>query len=261
MTLGRTQERVLRFLTAGDARLEAAAAGGTVLLDRGDHGVLAAGAADLKALMADGLVSIDGQTIRLTESGRRRGRPDALATQARDCRPAVLMRDGVREAVAVNVAELPLALLWRRKAKDGARFLDAREFAAGERLRRDFTRGQMMPRLGVNWSAAGASGKQGGFGSGIGDLTDAALAARLRVEKALEGVGPELAGVLVDVCCFLKGLELVEAERGWPARSAKLLLKTALGALARHYEPAARKPGNRPAILHWGADGYRPRIG
>lgn len=261
MTLSRTQERVLRFLTNGDARLEAAAAGGTALLDRGDHGVLAASVAELHELAAQGFVSIDGQTVRLTQDARQRDRSDALATRPQDCRPVVVMRDGVHETVAVNDAESPLAMLWRRKGKDGARFLEAREFAAGERLRRDFTRGQLMPRLGVNWSAAGASGKQGGFGNGIGDLTDTALAARLRVEKALDAVGPELAGVLVDVCCFLKGLELVEAERGWPARSAKLLLRTALGTLARHYEPAARKQGSRASILHWGADGYRPRVG
>ena len=259
MDRNRSRERVLRFLTAGYARLEEAAAGGKVLLDGGDRGVMAADEAELRALMAGGLVAAEGAVLRLTV--RDRTRSDALATPARECRPVELVHEGVAETVAVNMAESPLALLWRRKGRDGARFLEAREFTAGERLRRDFTSGQLMPRLGVNWSAAGASGRQGGYGNGISELTDAALGARLRVEKALDDVGPELAGVLVDVCCFLKGLELVEAERGWPARSAKLLLKTALGAMARHYEPAARKPGGRPSILHWGSTDYRPRLG
>src|SRR5690606_2360380 len=116
-------------------------------------------------------------------------------------------------------------------------------FRAGERLRADYTRGQLMQRLGVNWDAAGAAGRGGG--SGIGDLTDAALAARLRVEKALAAVGPELSGVLVDICCFLKGMEQVEVERVWPARSAKVMLKSALGALARHYEPSGGRDDGR----------------
>jgi hypothetical protein len=65
--------------------------------------------------------------------------------------------------------------------------------------------------------------------------------------------------VLIDVCCFLKGLETVERERQWPVRSAKLILKTALAVLDRHYHPPAF--GRRsPRIIHWGTEDYRPEI-
>jgi hypothetical protein len=172
-------------------------------------------------------------------------------------REAVQGEDGI---VVVNRDESPLAWLRQRKDRDGRPMVDAAEFAAGERLRADYTRGQLMPRITANWSAAGA-GRSRGSG-GAGEITEVALAARLRVEKALAGVGPELGGLLVDFCCFLKGLEEIERERSWPARSAKVALRLGLSALARHYGLAgeARGPSRAAKLLHWGAEDYRPTV-
>lgn len=176
--------------------------------------------------------------------------------QHRDLATAVIDTGTGLGVATVNWAESPLAQLMRRKTRDGRPFLSQAEFEAGERLRDDYTRGQIMPRLGANWEASVSSGRRQG---GIADLTDAALAARLRVERAIVAVGPELSGILVDVCCFLKGMEIVETERGWPVRSAKIMLKTALRALSRHYNPVAQRQGKGPT-LHWGASDYRPSI-
>lgn len=164
--------------------------------------------------------------------------------------------------VMANQDESPLTWLRRRKGRDGQPLIDAAAFAAGERLRSDFSRGQIMPRVTANWTAAIANSRRDGSTGGIADLTDAAMAARQRVERALADVGPEFAGLLLDFCCFLKGIEEIERERQWPARSAKVVLKLALSTLARHYGlmPKAQGPEQSRGVRHWGTDDYRPTI-
>jgi len=111
------------------------------------------------------------------------------------------------------------------------------QLLAGERLRAEFTRAQLMPRITSNWSAAVADGPRGASPASLhrgGDRCASKSAARL------DGVGPEFAGLLVDVCCFLKGLEEVERERRWPPRSAKVVLQLGLDRLARTTACATR---------------------
>ncbi|MCT7373461.1 DUF6456 domain-containing protein [Chelativorans salis] len=255
--------RIVRFLAAGPAIPRAAAKEGTVLLDGGERGTVSAASATLTALVRDGVMRREGAGLALSPEGRalakRTEAGDApFRTQHMDLGTRTLLTEAGEHTVQANLSESPLAQLARRRTKNGTPFLDDNEFRAGERLRADYTRGRIMPRLGANWSEAVADGRRGSGDNGTADLTDAALAARQRVDQALIAVGPELSGVLVDVCCFLKGLEQVEAERGWPVRSAKVVLKTALAALSRHYEPQSRP--RRRSVLHWGAGDYRPRL-
>lgn len=262
---GKERDRVLKLLGKGDAEVSQVATGGKLLLATDEGARIAVAETTVTAMARDGLVARSGARLKLTAAGqanvRRSGvNGDPFQNQHREMEAIVVDLEAGAQLASVNLSESPLGLLARRRTKAGAPYLSAREFNAGERLRGDYTRGRIMPRLGANWVASVASGKRGGAGGGAVELTDAALAARQRVDNAIDAVGPELAGVLIDVCCFLKGLELVEAERGWPMRSAKIVLKTALGVLARHYEPAA---GQRAArrFVHWGAEGYRPKLG
>lgn len=156
-----------------------------------------------------------------------------------------------------NPNESPLVRLAQRRGKGGEPFLAEAEALAGERLRVDFTRGQLMPGITQRWDA---QPREKGSRRGVGDLSDSAIDARRRVDAAIKAVGPELAGVLVDICCFLKGLETVERERRWPARSAKLLLKAGLGVLARHYGLAGSATSRSSRIRQWGTEDYRPTI-
>lgn len=162
-----------------------------------------------------------------------------------------------------NLSESPLAWLRRRKDKDGRPMINAAQFEAGERLRADFRFAQMTPRVTTNWQA-GIVGRQStktAPGHKL-DFSDNVVAARQRVRRALASVGPELAGILIDVCCHLKGLEDAERTAGWPQRSAKIVLQLALNGLARHYGllgtsgPQTTGPGN--SVQHWGTPDYRP---
>lgn len=159
--------------------------------------------------------------------------------------------DGI-QSVLVNDSESPLAWLARRKGRDGRSLIGADQFVAGERLRADFTRGHLSPRVTSSWEAP--TGRSGASASPA-EITDSALAARQRVRLALEEVGPEFSGILLDVCCFLSGLEDVERERGWPSRSAKVVLQLALDRLARHYGLGRQTSGEASArIRTWLAD-------
>lgn len=123
--------------------------------------------------------------------------------------------------VRYTAFESPLALLSRRRDRDGKPFLSADLVRAGERLREDFELAQMQE--------ASEPGAEGGRGGGGCD------AARARVARALADLGPGLSDVALRCCCHLEGLERVEKRMGWSARSGKIVLRIALQRLSRHY--------------------------
>lgn len=149
-------------------------------------------------------------------------------------RSSARRRQGGRGEAGVaqrNVCESPLGWLARRKGRDGQPMVDEVQLAAGERLRAEFTRAGLTPQITSRWSSVPSGGGAGGPEA----FTDMVLAAKQRMNAALVAVGPELSGILLDVCCFLKGLEQVEHEHRWPARTAKVVLCLALDRLAGYY--------------------------
>jgi hypothetical protein len=221
-------------------------------------------AADLVARRPDG-------KVELTAAGRARLARLAAAKAGGDVDPfrtqhfALAYRSMARQpteqpngtAVVINDAESPLAWLARRKSRDGRPMIEPVQFQAGERLRSDFTFAQLMPRMTVDWGSPLARGDRSSVGGPVA-IADAVVAARQRLRHALDAVGPEFAGLLVDVCCFLKGIEDVERERGWPPRSAKVVLQLGLDRLVRHYGLASEIRGrSRSAVRTWLAPGER----
>ena len=154
----------------------------------------------------------------------------------------------------------PLASYARRRDRDGQPIISSIQCDAGERLAADFMRGQMMPRVTASWSAPAQNARTRRTAPGAGvEMADNVAAARQRVAKALDAVGAEFAGVLLDICCFESGLEETEGRHQLPQRSAKVVLQMGLTRLARHYGLLAQ-PAAARELRHWGDDGFRPTL-
>lgn len=228
------EPRLLRHLREeGAFTLDSPFGCGRVALYRTVRGATL-GAGYVPAAEADDLVA-SGQAGWTAEGGARRLR---LADPGSGAGPshvvATLAVAGEGRRVLLDERESPLLWLSRRRGRDGKPQISPAEFAAGELFRADLTLAQMLPRVTVNWDAALVAG-QHGAGRDPASASDASLAARQRVRLACKRLGPEMSGLAIDVCGFLKGLDQVERERGWPARSAKIVLRLALAALAEHY--------------------------
>jgi hypothetical protein len=213
-------------------------------------------------LQADGQdrYCLSAAGIRALRQARSRGTPSTRAprrSQAAQAHPAKSAT-----APARTPQERPLAWLRRRKDKDGRSLVSEAQFAAGERLAEDYWHAGLSPRVTADWSGLVASRRTRRAAPGAGvELGDHVLAARQRIERALAAVGPELAGILIDVCCHDVGLEAAGRAQGWPQRAAKVVLQLALTRLARHYGLIAQAPPDAPARLrHWGSDDYRPDL-
>jgi hypothetical protein len=212
-------------------------------------------AADLALRRSDGTLAITpaGRAhLARAEAARNGGPVDPFLAQHLSLECGEIETAAGRAAVVLDAAESPLAWLARRKGRDGRALIEPVQLQAGERLRADFTHAQIMPRITANWTSSVAQDRRS---APDGTFTEGSIAARQRLRHALDQVGPEFTGLLMDVCCFLKGLADVERERGWPRSSAKVVLQLGLDRLARHYGYGGEARGAaRAPVRTWLAD-------
>jgi hypothetical protein len=130
--------------------------------------------------------------------------------------------------VTVNLVESPLGWL---KARG---LISARHFEAGEKLRGDWERAALGPRVTMCWEAPPPDrNARGPADPAAPTLTQ--IAARRRFDAAARAVGPGLRDVLWRVVCAGEGMREAERALGWPARAGRLVLGFALDRLADHY--------------------------
>lgn len=204
-----------------------------IAISRGGQSYAAGGVDDttsppLRRLVSAGLIHVRGGVAVLTAAGealfRRTGgrlRPanqDEFKRQ-HEARVYVGLWEAREGIVARNLGESPLGWLKRRGA------ITAAEFRAGMKLRRDFEFAGLAPRVTVNLLGVG----------GWQEMTSSQLDARQRFNDAMASLDPGNRDILIEICCFNTGLERAGEERDWPKRSAKVVLKLALAALAEYY--------------------------
>jgi Domain of unknown function (DUF6456) len=167
--------------------------------------------------------------------------------------------------IALNSLETesPLMRLYLRKGADGKTYIDSQQFLAGEKLRSDFERAHLAQRITGSYAeSAGSGGRHWQMSdNAITKLSDNAIAARQRLHHAFTAVGPELSGILYQVCCVAAGFEHAERILNLPPRSGKAVIALGLTRLARNYGLIkSHRPQRTDSIAHWAIDGYRPAI-
>lgn len=130
-------------------------------------------------------------------------------------------------SVTVNLGESPLGWLMARG------MISERQFAAGERLRADWTLAGLGPRVTMRWDPSPGHAK--GAPHQHMDPTLAQISARQRFDGAIAQAGSGMNDILWRVICAGEGLASAETALGWPKRAGKLVLGLGLDRVADFY--------------------------
>jgi hypothetical protein len=178
-----------------------------------------------------------GGRLRLTPAGEAwhvrlnaTGSPNRLLVERGLVADGVAAGTGGRtyvRSVTVNLGESPLGWLMARG------MISERQFAAGERLRADWTLAGLGPRVTMRWDASPTAGR--GVPQSRLDPTLAQISARQSFDGAVAHAGSGLSDILWRVICAGEGLATAEGALGWPKRAGKLVLGLALDRVADFY--------------------------
>jgi hypothetical protein len=266
-SLGGEARRLLDVLTQSETRIFIDPTDEDSVIVHRKRAGISVGAGRFARSVAEALVrqdlavwhKADGQAVLgLSLAGqsylRRVASPDtetAFLHQHREITSATIQTDVGTKRVRMDADESPLDWLRRRKDRSGEPMIDETAYQAGERLRTDVMLAGLLPGVTARWDGMPSSGGP----ASPSDATDRMVAARQRIRHAFDAVGSDFADLLMDLCGFLKGLELIERERRWPQRSAKIVVRLALARLAEHYgiEAAASGPAASRGIRTWQA--------
>lgn len=132
----------------------------------------------------------------------------------------------------------------------GPAFLGPHHLAAADRFERLVRRAQLTPRVTMSYNPANVGGRDRA-GNGVETASDGAADARLKLSRIASTLPADCWGVLFDVCGLGKGLQLIETERRWPRRSAKLVLRIGLEQLAAQFGLSPQATGAGSGTRHW----------
>lgn len=167
-------------------------------------------------------------------------------------RQIIVQSDGTRK----NLTQGLLGTL--SVSKKGARpFMQHHHVEAAKRVEKLVELAQMRQRTTMSYDPTRVGDTSGSDFAGP-ELGERAIDARNALNVCLGKLPPDCAGVVLDVCGFQKGLQLVEQERKWPRRSAKMILRIGLEQVAAHFGLTASVSGsqsNKPQ--QWMQHGFR----
>lgn len=251
----RSSGRALRFVRAllpdhearrgGDGLFRTFAGARPVTLEAGE----------VAALVSAGVLRGDAAHCRPGPDVRSWVRRQMLAG---DCL-AAQHRTDIRTADGrlLNLAESPLSRLATAQAGEAGPFLAPHQVEAGERLRRLVERARLRARVTMSYDPTRTPSGRGA----AAELGDMAADARKTLAAVMAALPADCADVVLDVCGLEKGLQQIELERGWPRRSAKLVLRIGLDQLARQFGLAPAAVGRAAgANRAWMEEGARPEM-
>ena len=253
MMFSRKSVRFVKILSQGKTAIELDNAKYHV---NGEPKSLGLSAAIIRQLVSEGVLKLEGAKCHATCLARnwvkrQMSEQGAYLAQHSDMR---VLPSGQH----LNINEGPLLQLSHARNNKPA-FLAPHHLLAAGKIQQLMARCQMVQRTTLSYDPT-RTGKADKSLNSAHELGDNALDARRKLNACLETLPADCAGVVMDVCGYQKGLQLIETERNWPRRSAKLILRIGLEQVCLHFGidfSAQGKEGVR--TRKWMQAGTRPR--